>query len=185
MFHSCKCAAFPLIPTIGNPTLNRHSLFRLSENILCYTIRELKNRYALREGGNRKLCSLRRHVSWPVLQYALNSLFWSFGWQIRISNETMSDSFRMVLYTIAGKLCMLFIWTYDMQYFIDWFIKERFIVSVSNDHVTWYFSKENCCFNLYTENKLPQVWRLYDIHLSINNIPITINNVWLLSVIPF
>lgn len=32
---------------------------------------------------------------------------------------------------------MLFSWTYDMQYFIDWFIKGMFIVSGSNENVTW------------------------------------------------
>ena len=40
-------------------------------------------------------------------------------------------------------------------------------------------------FYLHRETKLPHVWHLYDIHLSINNIPVRINNIRLLLVIPF
>jgi hypothetical protein len=69
MFHSCKCATFPVIPTTGIPTLNYHSLFRLSENFLYFAIRELKSRYT-GQVGNRKLFYLRR----PGLQSILNSV---------------------------------------------------------------------------------------------------------------
>jgi len=70
MFHSCKCVAFPVIPTTGIPTLNCHSLFRLSENSLYFAIRELKSRYAEGQVGNRKLFYLRT----PGLQSVLNSV---------------------------------------------------------------------------------------------------------------
>jgi len=184
MFHSCKCVAFPAIPTTGIPTLNCHSLFRLSESFLYFAVTELNSRYAEGQAGNRKLFYLRRHVSWPGLQSILNSLDGNFGWQIYQMKKhwTFSECYNKP--KLKSFHCYLCGHTTCSTLLPD-LLKEDLLYQRVMNMWLLFHSKDNWCFNLFTETKLPKVWRLYDIHLSINNIPVAINNIRLLSVTLF